>query len=295
MSCLIRSNPAGTLAIRGLLLVGDFSTTILTGGYVLRKCSKCSNCANLRREAKVNAIRDANLYRGFFWLFPRGRRSSDTATTLGTGVDGSVLRHNTSYDTGGRPYKLTSYSNTAGTTVVNQVQFGYNGFGQETIEYQDHTSGGVSAGSFNIKYSFVDGTGNSNRLVSMTYPNGRILDYDYSPSQMVVSGISSTTTTATVTTILAHGLSIGDKLVIQGAGSHYDGLVTVASVPSSTTFTYTITSFTGSSSGTDITEAKLSIDEAISRIDGLQDRAGTSAGTILEAYSYLGLDTIVEG
>jgi RHS repeat-associated protein len=223
-----------------------------------------------------------------------GRQTSDTVTTLGSGVDGSVRRHDTSYDTGGRPYQMTSYSNTSGTTIVNQVQFGYNGFGQETIEYQDHTSGGVSAGSFNIQYSYANGSGNNNRLISMTYPNGRILDYDYSATQSPVSGISSTTTTATVTTIVAHGLSIGDKVWIQGGGSHYDGSVTVASVPTSTTFTYTIASFTGSSSGTDITEAKLSIDEAISRMDGLQDRAGTSAGTILEAYSYLGLGTIVE-
>ncbi|HLX84268.1 MAG TPA: hypothetical protein VKR59_10235, partial [Terriglobales bacterium] len=79
----------------------------------------------------------------------------------------------------------------AATTVVNQVQFGYNGFGQETIEYQED-SGAVTAGTFSTLYNYADGSGNSNRLLSMTYPNGRILDYDYSPTQQVVSGITST-------------------------------------------------------------------------------------------------------
>jgi hypothetical protein len=37
---LIRRNAQEILAIRGLLLVGDFSTTILTGGCFLRKRNK---------------------------------------------------------------------------------------------------------------------------------------------------------------------------------------------------------------------------------------------------------------
>src|SRR5437660_4206150 len=41
-SRLMRPTAPAILAIRGLLLVGDFSTTILTGGHVLRECSKCS-------------------------------------------------------------------------------------------------------------------------------------------------------------------------------------------------------------------------------------------------------------
>jgi hypothetical protein len=47
-SCLIRARVRETLAIRGLLLVGDLSTTILTGGRILRKCCKGSYGAELR-------------------------------------------------------------------------------------------------------------------------------------------------------------------------------------------------------------------------------------------------------
>src|ERR1039458_1457078 len=45
---LMRCNDDAILAIRGLLLVGDFSTTILTGGHVLRKCCNHSQCADLQ-------------------------------------------------------------------------------------------------------------------------------------------------------------------------------------------------------------------------------------------------------
>jgi hypothetical protein len=38
--CLMRSSVDATLAIRGLLWVGELDTTILAGGCVLRKCSK---------------------------------------------------------------------------------------------------------------------------------------------------------------------------------------------------------------------------------------------------------------
>jgi len=51
-----------------------------------------------------------------------GRTINDTVTTLGSGVDGSVRRHGTTYNSQGLPEKLTSYSDTSGSTVVNQVQ-----------------------------------------------------------------------------------------------------------------------------------------------------------------------------
>jgi hypothetical protein len=47
-SCLMRSSVDATLAIRGLLWVGELDTTILAGGCVLRKCSKYSYVAELR-------------------------------------------------------------------------------------------------------------------------------------------------------------------------------------------------------------------------------------------------------
>jgi RHS repeat-associated protein len=141
----------------------------------------------------------------------------------------------------------------------------------------------------------MSGGQNDSRLRSIVYPNGRIVDYDFSPSQEPVTALTSSGTTATVTTAAAHGLSIGDTIVIDGAGAPYDGTFTVTSVGSSTTFTYTLSaSYTGSPSGSDITEAKQSLDNMISRMDGIQDHGGSAAGTVLEGYTYLGLDTIVQ-
>ncbi len=51
-----------------------------------------------------------------------GRTTKDAATTLASGVDSSVKAIGINFDTAGRPYQLTSYSDAAGTTAVNQVQ-----------------------------------------------------------------------------------------------------------------------------------------------------------------------------
>src|SRR5207244_5162510 len=92
----------------------------------------------------------------------------------------------TAYDTGGRAYLYTSYSDTGGTTIVNQVQQVYNGLGQLITEYQSH-SGAVNTSTtpkVQYGYSFVATSGgpNHSRLVSITYPNTatvRAVSYNY--------------------------------------------------------------------------------------------------------------------
>jgi RHS repeat-associated protein len=110
-----------------------------------------------------------------------GRQTVDAVVTLGSGVDGSVRRLTTAYDTGGRPYLYTSYATFTGGTIVNQVQDVYNGLGQLTTEYQS-TSGAVNTSSTpNVQYAYsqMAGGANHSRLVSMTYPNGRVINYNY--------------------------------------------------------------------------------------------------------------------
>ena len=52
---------------------------------------------------------------------------------------------------------------------------------------------------------------------------------------------SSNTTKATATTVAAHGFSTGNSVTISGANpTGYNGTFTIASVPSTTTFTYTV-------------------------------------------------------
>ena len=66
-------------------------------------------------------------------------------TTLGSGVDGAVRRLSTTYEVRGMREKISSYNGeTVGSgSVVNEVLFTYNNFGQLTADYQDH-SGAVT-------------------------------------------------------------------------------------------------------------------------------------------------------
>ena len=107
-----------------------------------------------------------------------GRQTLDSVTTLGSGVDGSVRALGTNYNSQGLPFQGTSYSDAAATTIVNQDQDVYNGLGQLTGEYQS-VSGAVNTSTTpEVQYAFSDPSLGS-RQISMTYPNGRVLDDVY--------------------------------------------------------------------------------------------------------------------
>src|SRR5262249_40206904 len=111
-----------------------------------------------------------------------GRLTSDAVTTLGSAVDGAVRRLQTAYDTQGNAHLYTSYDAASAGNVVNQVQRSFNGLGQLTTEYQAH-SGAVNTGTTpKVQYAYVEmaGGANKSRPTSLTYPNGRVLNYNYS-------------------------------------------------------------------------------------------------------------------
>ncbi len=114
------------------------------------------------------------------------RLKLDAVTTLGAGVDGSVRSLGYNYTALGLPFQQTSYSDSGGTTVLNQVQDNYNGYGQLIAQYQSH-SGAVNTTTTPVtQYAYSQPTGaNFSRLTQMIYPNGRALDYVYN------SGIDS--------------------------------------------------------------------------------------------------------
>jgi RHS repeat-associated protein len=111
-----------------------------------------------------------------------GRLTSDAVTTLGTGMDGSVQRIETAYDTQGNPYLITSYDAASGGNIVNQVQRSFNGLGQLTAEYQSHSGAVNTSTTPKVQYAYSEMAGNANhsRLTSVTYPNGRTVNYSYS-------------------------------------------------------------------------------------------------------------------
>jgi RHS repeat-associated protein len=117
-----------------------------------------------------------------------GRLISDAVTTVGSGVDGAIRRIDTAYDTVGRASLHTSYDAASGGNIVNQIQQEYNGLGQMTREYQA-VNGAVNTSTtpyVAYTYSEMSGGANHSRLVSMTYPNGRVINYNYG------SGLNST-------------------------------------------------------------------------------------------------------
>jgi uncharacterized delta-60 repeat protein/RHS repeat-associated protein len=111
-----------------------------------------------------------------------GRLTSDTITAFGnSNIDTTVKRIDTLYDAQGNPYLFTSYSDTAGTQIVNQVQRSFNGLGQLIAEYQSHSGPVNTSTTPKAQYGYTQMAGgvNNSRLISMTYPNGRVLNYNY--------------------------------------------------------------------------------------------------------------------
>jgi RHS repeat-associated protein len=110
-----------------------------------------------------------------------GRLVRDSVTTRGPGVDARVLRQETAYDTGGRAYLYTSYDDPNAGNVVSQVEQLYNGLGQLITEYQSHSGPVVPGSTPAVQYTWGEMAGGANhsRLVSMTYPNGRVLHQGY--------------------------------------------------------------------------------------------------------------------
>ncbi len=219
---------------------------------------------------------------------------SDNVGTLGSGVDGSVRKITYSFNDAGLVYQQTSFPASGG--AVNQEQDAYNGLQQLITQYQA-ASGTVNTSttpSVQYSYNLMVGGENNSKLRSTTYPDGRIVDTDYSSNQEPVTGIAVSGSTATVTTAIADGLSTGATVVIEGA-SHaaLDGTFTITAL-TSTTFSYTFSGSASTDSSADITETPWGLDAAISRPDALQDHAGSAAGTVLQGYTYLGLGTIVQ-
>ncbi len=154
-----------------------------------------------------------------------GRQTSDQATALGANVSDLIRRLDTAYDTGGRPYLFSSYADLGGMTIRNQVEDLFNGFGQLTAEYQAH-AGAVVIGGMNptpsVQYAYsFDPTqmtnANYSRPTSMTYPNGRTIDDNYSGLDSAISRLTSITDGSPMGTTLEAYTYLGLSTVVQRA------------------------------------------------------------------------------
>jgi RHS repeat-associated protein len=129
-----------------------------------------------------------------------GRLLDDMATTLGSGVDATIQRISRTYEVRGLVQNVTSYNNpTPGSgTVINDVELAYNTFQQLAADYQSH-SGAVNTGTTpSVAYAYANGSSNTVRLNTVTYPNGRAINCTYGTSGSIddlldrVTGLSDT-------------------------------------------------------------------------------------------------------
>jgi RHS repeat-associated protein len=131
-----------------------------------------------------------------------GRLTDDCVTTLGSSTDNAVLRISSAYEVRGMAATITSYNNaTPGSgAAVNQCALTYNTFAQLSEEQQDH-GGTVSGSSPSVQYAYDSGASSSNeiRLSSLTYPNTRVVSYNFASgmdaSLSRVTSISDTSAT----------------------------------------------------------------------------------------------------
>jgi len=121
-----------------------------------------------------------------------GRQIHDRVTTVGDGVDDAVLRLSTTYEARGMIETLTSWNNASVTLgdAVNQCLFNYNEFGQLIADYQAHDGEVDTDVTPVVQYRNADGSANTIRQTTMTYPNGRVLYYGYGNSGAINDALS---------------------------------------------------------------------------------------------------------
>ncbi|RCS48297.1 hypothetical protein DTL42_13510 [Bremerella cremea] len=77
---------------------------------------------------------------------------------------------------------LRDHSTVGSGNVVIQVQFAYNDFGQLITDYQAQGGAVNTSTSPKVQYGYANGSANTIRPTTLTYPNGRVLTYDYGAS-----------------------------------------------------------------------------------------------------------------
>jgi hypothetical protein len=104
-------------------------------------------------------------------------------------------------------------------SVVNQVLDTYNGLSQLTGEYQEHNGAVNTATSPEVQYAYIEMSGgqNNSRPISITYPNGRKIDYLYSTGvDSNISRLSSIVDDSAGTTLEAYTY-LGLATIVQQA------------------------------------------------------------------------------
>ena len=138
------------------------------------------------RQGQVIEMTDPNSTVHAYDFDGLGRTTQDRVTALGTGIDASVRRIQTTYDLKRQlRSKVTSYDDpVVGVgAVLNEVAFDYDSLAQLAADRQAH-AGPVDLDTPSVLYHNDIGYHNSARRQYMVYPDGvRVLNYDYGPDE----------------------------------------------------------------------------------------------------------------
>ena len=146
-----------------------------------------------------------------------GQQTQDNVTSFGTSGDVSetVNQIDTCYDDIGRVHKITSEGVVDETeAVLNQIQYAYDGWGNEIQEWQALTGSVDTESTPSVQYTYSSplpsGEGEGEgvmfvRLSAMIYPNGREVDYGYGETT------STPTFAQTVDNIMSRLATISDS------------------------------------------------------------------------------------
>ncbi|WP_146602845.1 hypothetical protein [Novipirellula aureliae] len=240
------------------------------------------------------------------------RTQSNEVTTLGGSTDGSVRSITSGYDSLGRVSKITSHGNQTDdpdntSDVTNQIVFTYDDLGQ-VIESEQSHSGVVGGSTPSVQYTYDTSSAsglleNRSRLEKLTYPDGRVLYYDYGSSDGIDDLLSRPyrlRETNSSGTILAEYLYTGGGRTVvtdyqqpdlkldlfQGTSGTYAGL---------DRFGRTINHlWDGYNSTSDAVQLKYGYDHAGSRTWREDVIAENNTQNYDELYAYDGLDRLVD-
>ena len=161
---LLASDPAANDIARSDLLVGVIYPDAADS------TDSVQNVYN--RQGQVKQTRDQNGTTHQFGFDGFARRISDTVSLFGANVDQTVKRIDLAYEIRGMLELVTSYGNTTGTSVVNQVLRQFNAFAQLQYEYQQHDGPAVPFVSPAVQYDYEDGSANTIRPTAIIPPAG---------------------------------------------------------------------------------------------------------------------------
>jgi len=112
------------------------------------------------------------------FLFDKlGRLTDDHVTAIGT-ADTAIYKISRTYEVRGMVETITSYN--VSNAAQNQVKLVYNEFSQLITESQDHSTT-VGSSTPNVQYAYANGASSSNQIrpTSVTYPNSKVINWDY--------------------------------------------------------------------------------------------------------------------